>query len=139
MEAIEIAANVFRTIMYFLTVTTVLVFALIFMLSYYFHGLENYPLLYPLFPQLRSRKMAREVAIWACKKLFPDEPVFGAGICADEPDRYVVRVCYGNRSMSDMATFRLPPWRECLIVAVQKDTYVDEVIVDDGKYRPMIR
>jgi hypothetical protein len=98
---------------------------------------NTYRLSYLLVPQLRARKKAREVAIGACRKLLPDEPVCGAGICADEPDRYVVRVFYGNRYVSP-TTSRLPPWRGYLIVAVRKDTYVDEVI-NDERYCPTIR
>jgi hypothetical protein len=93
-------------------------------------------LLYRLFPRLRARKKAGEVAVLACKKRFPDELIRGAVTCADEPGRYVVRVFYGNRPIAPVMQ---PPWRGCLIVAVRKDTYADEVIVDDEQYRPAIR
>jgi hypothetical protein len=91
-----------------------------------------------LFAPSRAREKARDVAVRACEKHLPGEPIRGAVICADEPDRYVIRVFYGNRDRSP-ETFRLPPWRGCLIVAVEKTTYVDEVIDDDKRYRPTIR
>jgi hypothetical protein len=124
---------------WFLLIATVL-FAVAFAAAF---ALTNvYRLPYLLFPRLRARKeateKAREVAIQTCRNRFPDEPVLGASICSDEPDRYVVRVFYGNRDASSIAS-KLPPWRAYLIVAVRKDAYAGEVIDDDGRYRPVIR
>jgi|SRR5580692_8916785 hypothetical protein len=95
-------------------------------------------LLYWFFPQLRAKNVAKEAAIRACKKHLPDEPILSAVICADETERYVVRVFYGKRPWSS-THYMLPPWLDCLIVAVRKDTYADEIIVDNGKYYPWIR
>ena len=91
-----------------------------------------------LFPRTHARAMAKEAASRACHTLLPGEPILGATICADEPGRYVVRVFCGNRPASP-EVYRLPPWRECLIFAVMKDTYSAEQIRADEKYRPMIR
>ncbi len=95
-------------------------------------------LLYKLFPRARAKAKAREAARRMCQALLPGEPVMGASICADEPGRYVVRVFCGIRPASP-ATYRLPPWRECWVVAVAKETYSAERITDDEQYRPMIR
>ena len=94
-------------------------------------------LLYKLFPRMRARASAREAASQACHALRPGEPILGSCICADEPNRYVVRVYCGNRP--DFEIHRLPPWRECLIFAVMKDTSSAEQIMNDEKYRPIIR
>lgn len=99
-------------------------------------------LLHKLFPRLRARATAREAATRLCRNLLPDgEPIRGSVICADEPDRYVVRVFCGTREVS-LDTYMLPPWRECLIFAVAKDTYSAALLTDDDdeeKYRPAIR
>jgi hypothetical protein len=95
-------------------------------------------LLYWFFPHLRAKNMAREAALRACKKHVPEEPIFSAVICADETDRYVVSVFYGKRPWSS-THHMAPPWLDCLIVAVRKDTYADEIIVDNERYYPRIR
>jgi hypothetical protein len=96
-----------------------------------------------LFPWLRVRKeayqKAREVGIQTCNKRYPDEPVLSARVCDDEADRYVVMVFYGNRPVT-AENYMAPRWRSYLVVAVRKDTYVDEVIDgDQERYRPVIR
>jgi hypothetical protein len=95
-------------------------------------------LLYRLFPRLRARAIAREAARLACHDLLPGEAIMSASVCADEPSRYVVRVFCGERPASAEARM-LPPWRECLIFAVTKNTYVAARVTDDEKYRPTIR
>ena len=105
-------------------------------------GIDHYRRLYLLFPQLRARRKAREIAIRTCQKHSPDERVLGTSICANEPDRYVVIVRLGlPPSPMDLRGFKIN-WRPgLLIVAVQKDTYVDEVIVanERQKYLPRVR
>jgi hypothetical protein len=100
-----------------------------------------------VFPQMRERKAERreaakkatEIAIQACKKHFPDEPIIGAGVRDEEPGRYVVIVFYGNRVWSS-ENYRAPPWRDYLVVTVWKNTDTDEVIADDQeRYRPVVR
>jgi hypothetical protein len=58
-------------------------------------------------------------------------------ICADEPERYVVRVFVGRRD--DTIAAKLPPWRDCLVFAVPKDRGPPSLLVDDARYRPTIR
>jgi hypothetical protein len=96
-----------------------------------------------VFPSFRLRKeaykKAREVGIQTCKKLYPDEPVLSASVSDDEAGRHVVTVFYGNRDATS-GHYKLPPWKSYLIVAVQKDTYLDEVTEgDQERYRPVIR
>lgn len=95
-------------------------------------------LLYKLFPRLCARALAREAATRLCRAALPGEPILGSVICADEPGRYVVRVFCGNRPASP-DTYMSPPWRECLIFAVTKDTYSAARLTDDEEYRPTIR
>jgi hypothetical protein len=58
-------------------------------------------------------------------------------ICANEIDRYVVRVFCGQHA--DAMALREPGWRECLVVAVKKGSDVAQLITDDAEYRPTIR
>ena len=58
-------------------------------------------------------------------------------ICADEEARFVVRVFVGRRD--DLGPAKLPPWRECPILAVPKDGGLPSLLVDDARYRPTIR
>lgn len=85
-----------------------------------------------------GRAIARRMARESCRALLPEEPILGASVCADEPGRYVVRVFCGNRPVS-VETYRLPPWRECLIFAVAKDTHAVQQLTDNEKYYPVIR
>jgi hypothetical protein len=84
-----------------------------------------------------ARRRAREVASHLCRQLLPGEPVLGTWICANESDRYVVRVFCGQQA--DATASREPGWRECLIVAVKKGSDVAQLITDDAEYRPTIR
>ena len=78
-----------------------------------------------LFPRLRIRKeaykKAQEVGIQTFQKRYPDEPIRSARVCDEEADRYVVMVFYGNREMT-AETYKSPPWKSYLVVAVRKDT-----------------
>ncbi len=87
---------------------------------------------------MRARSQAQKVARELSCSLFPEESILGTAICADEPDRYIVRVFCGNRTFSD-EMYRLPPWKECLIFAVTKNTYAVEQITDNRRYDPIIR
>jgi hypothetical protein len=89
-------------------------------------------------PYVGARALARRMARQSCRALLPQEPILGTSVCADEPDRYVVRGFCGNRTTST-ENYRLPPWRECLIFAVTKDTYDVERLIDNEKYYPVIR
>jgi hypothetical protein len=57
-------------------------------------------------------------------------------ICADESERYVVRVFVGLRGQNQRM---LPPWRECLIFGVRKDGDPSAVLVEDARYQPVLR
>jgi len=85
-----------------------------------------------------ARSQAQKVVRDLCRSLLPEEPILGTVICADEADRYVVRVFFGDRPFS-AETYMLPPWKECLIFAVTKNSYAVEQIIDDRKYDPVIR
>jgi len=78
-----------------------------------------------------------QVAGDLCREFRPGEPVLGTSICANEDDRYVVRVFCGQR-MEALAELG-PGWRECLVVSVKKGSDLAELITDDEKYRPTIR
>lgn len=94
-------------------------------------------LLYKLFPGMKAKAIAKELAAQSCRILRPDEPIFGTVVCADEPDRYVVRVFCGNRRF-EPEYLRMPSWRECLIFAVMKNNFSVEQI-ENGEYQPVIR
>lgn len=85
---------------------------------------------------IRRGAEARRAAERLCAALFPGEPRHGSWVCADEPERFVVRVFCGDRAGSPA---RLPPWRECVVVAVDKATLTAERVADDGPYRPLPR
>jgi len=93
-------------------------------------------LFHQLFPRVRAKARAKAAATEACRALLPMEPILGTWICADETDRYVVRVFCGHRPPSGE---KLPPWRECVIFAVTKDTHTAQRLTDDEQYRPVIR
>lgn len=84
------------------------------------------------FQGLRARRIAEAL----CKATYPDEPVHGSWIGANEPARFVVRVFYGQRPLTYE---KLPPWRGCLIVAVDKTTLAAAPIENDEPYRPVLR
>ena len=88
-----------------------------------------------VFDYFRGLK-ARRVAEQFCQQSHPDEPLHGSWICANEPTRFVVRVFVGQREFTGTM---LPPWRVCLIVAVDKTTLAAEIITDDALYRPVLR
>ena len=94
-------------------------------------------LLSELFPSMQDKAMAQELAAQSCQALRPDDSILGAIVCADEPDRYVVRVFCGERRFEPEYP-RLPPWRECLIFAVTKDKFSVEPIMS-REYQPTIR
>ena len=71
-----------------------------------------------------------------CARFAPGEHVHGAATAAKEADRIVVRVFCGHRENGAIA--RMPPWKDCVIVAVPNDG-VPSVLVDDDAYRPVLR
>jgi len=91
---------------------------------------------------------ARIVAKQFCKSLHPKEPLLGSCVAAVERDRIVVRVFYGRYECSidapliDKPFFiagyyqRIPAWRNCLIVAVDKLTMTAAKASNSAKYRP---
>jgi hypothetical protein len=85
----------------------------------------------------RARRRACKVAGDLCRELRPGEPILGESICANEDDRYVVRVFCGQRA--EARAQMGPPWRECLIVSVKKGSNLAELITEDAAYRPTIR
>ena len=85
------------------------------------------------FPQ---RRRAREAAIELVRSARPGERVRGAVVVDEDAERYVVRVFIGDRENREAAM--LPPWRECLIVAVPVNGG-DPEIVDEPRYRPTLR
>ena len=95
--------------------------------------------LYQLPLRIRARAKARNVAIDACHGAFPDELIHGAWVCADEPDRYVVRVFCGGRQFVIGEARMLPPWQTCLIFAVTKNTYAVQRLPSGGRYDPVLR
>jgi hypothetical protein len=60
----------------------------------------------------------------------------GASVCADEAERYVVRVFCGRR---DLPPGPQPPWRECLVFAVARGTFAANPVENDMPYRPRLR
>jgi hypothetical protein len=88
-----------------------------------------------LFKKYRLRKRAREESMELCRSLYPDEPIFGAVVCADETDRLVVRVFTGERAYDGTKTV---PWKECRLFAVAKDDCCVDMITDQ-KYFPRLR
>ena len=71
-----------------------------------------------------------------CRSLHSREPIYGLTLCAEEAERWVVRVYYGNREMSE---YMGPPWRDWFAVGIDKLSGSTEVIADADKYRPIIR
>ena len=84
----------------------------------------------------RARRAARDTAEAACRALRPGEWIMGTWLCAEEADRYVVRVFCGRRGDTEV---RMPPWRECVVFAVAKATFAANVIEDDEPYEPRLR
>ena len=82
------------------------------------------------------RRNAKREAVRLCRRLNSDDPVLGSVVCADETDRYIVRVFFGLRPASNLL---FPPWRDCLIVAVDKESLAAERVVDDRRYDPVLR
>ena len=78
---------------------------------------------------------ARRIAESWCHEHFPHEPIYASVVCADEPSRFVIRVFCGERPTSEE---KLPPWSSCVVIAVDKLTFVAERVVDDEPYRPII-
>jgi hypothetical protein len=87
-----------------------------------------------LLARLRNRRKAVEAARLLCTTSACGEPIFNAVVCAEEPDRYVVRVFLGIR---DPGYDRSPPWRDCWLVAVERGTNAASRIYDDI-YKPRI-
>ena len=87
---------------------------------------------------MRARSRAQKAASELCRSLFPEKPILGTAICADESDHYIVRVFCGDRPFSNEIPMS-PSWKKCLIFAVRKNTYATEQITDDRKYDPVIR
>jgi hypothetical protein len=92
--------------------------------------------LWSLIASIPARARAQRVAEEECRRRRPAESIFGSVVCADEGTRYVVRVFIGRRDKSE--SFRLPPWRECVVIAVPKDGGAP-VVVDDPRYQPTLR
>jgi hypothetical protein len=90
-----------------------------------------------LLSRFGARGRARELAQESCRRLRPGEPILGTWLCANEPERYVVRVFLGERTGDPVKG--LPRWRECLIFAVNKDCTVAELVNNDERYRPVVR
>ncbi len=78
------------------------------------------------FKGLRVRRVAEAL----CQQTYPCEPMLGSWICADEPGRLVVRVFYGQRQWTGETVTMMPPWCDCLIVAVDKATLQATAIKD---------
>jgi hypothetical protein len=87
------------------------------------------------FQEFRDRFVAQRVAREACARLMPNEPILGTALCANEPDRYVVRVFCGKR---DPYVERLPPWTDCKVFVVPNNGGPIQQ-VDDAKYCPTLR
>ena len=87
-----------------------------------------------LFAGVRARRQAERL----CGRLYADDPVQSSWVYANEPTRFVVRVFCGHRDPPPSLFPRLP-WRRCVIVAVDKATEATEEIVDDKRYRPILR
>ncbi len=79
---------------------------------------------------------ARRKAEALCQQIYPGEPLLGSWICANETDRFVVRVFYGQREWTGE---KMPPWRDCLIVAVDKATLQAAPVEDAAPYQPVLR
>jgi hypothetical protein len=88
-----------------------------------------------LFSRFFLRRRARAQAEAACRRLRPGAPIVGTWLCAEEPERFVVRVFCGTRAES----LRAPQWNECLVFAVTPDAARAELLVDDVAYRPTVR
>lgn len=73
-----------------------------------------------------------------CGRLYAGDPVRSSSVCADEPTRFVVRVFCGYRDPPRDLRPQIT-WARCIIVAVDKNTRIAEQIVDDKRYRPMLR
>jgi hypothetical protein len=84
-----------------------------------------------------ARRRARAAAEALARDCRPHEPILGAVICAEEDERYVVRVFVGKRD--NPHSERLPPWRECLVFAVPKNSGSPSLLVDDAPYRSTVR
>lgn len=82
---------------------------------------------------LRARRLAEQL----CRTLYPNEPLHGSWVCSNEPSRFVVRVFSGQRP----PTGDIPwvPWAKCVIVAVDKNTWDAEELIDAEAYRPILR
>ncbi|MDR2710539.1 MAG: hypothetical protein LBB65_04270 [Burkholderiales bacterium] len=86
----------------------------------------------------RARKRALVRAEELGRRLRPGEPIMGVWLCAKEDTRYVVRVFCGKRY--EPVARMGPPWRECLIIAVNKnDETAAELIEGAEPYSPIIR
>ena len=99
--------------------------------------LVSYAMLRTWVAGFRALRRAHKVAGELCQQLRPDDPVLATVICANESDRYIVRVFCGHRTEAQID--RHPGWRECLIISVKKGSDVVELVADDAKYRPTIR
>lgn len=84
---------------------------------------------------------ARRRAEALCQQTNPAEPLLGSWICANEPGRFVVRVFYGQREWTSEVATMMPPWRDCLIVAVDKASLhaVPVEGEDAAPYQPVLR
>ena len=87
----------------------------------------------------QNKLRARRIAETLCQSLYAGEVFQGSYLIADEPTRYVVRVFIGQREWESVPE-TLPPWRVCVIVGVDKTTFVAAQIVDgEEAYRPILR
>ncbi len=86
--------------------------------------------------QFPKRKRACEAAVELVQNGRAGERIHGSVVVDEDARRYVVRVFIGERENREAAM--LPPWRECVIVAV----YVNgdpAKIIDEPRYRPTLR
>lgn len=87
-----------------------------------------------LFRNYRNRNVAKKESIQLCQLLHPDEMIFGVVVCADEPDRFVVRVFCGQQTEHE---FKTVPWKNCFLFAVSKNDN-SVVSIRDEKYMPRL-
>lgn len=87
-----------------------------------------------LFKSWHDRKIARKESTKLCQSLHPDEKIFSAVVCADESDRFVVRVFCGQRMENE---FKTVPWKGCYLFAVSKNDN-GVISISDEKYMPRL-
>ena len=84
-----------------------------------------------------ERRRARRCALVLARRLRPDERVHAAVVVEIDTRRSVVRVFVGERVSGEAAL--LPPWHDCLIIAVPSGHDAPYLVEDDARYRPTLR